>query len=209
MRRRRQNGQEHWERVFTSAAPTDVSWYQPEPTVSLQLIEACGLGAEDPVIDIGGGASTLVDTLLDRDYHHITVLDFAASALEAARHRLGERAREVEWIQHDITNFSPSRQWTLWHDRAVFHFLTDAGDRAAYRRVLHSALAPGGHVVIATFGPGGPHHCSGLKVVRYASDELARELGNDLELRESHLEQHATPTGHYQEFLYVRLQRVQ
>jgi len=194
--------------VFSSKAPTDVSWYQPQLTVSLKLIEACGLVPHDRIIDVGGGASTLADALLDRGFHHVAVLDFAESALDVARQRLGERARNVEWIQGDITTFSPSRQWNLWHDRAVFHFLTDASDRAAYRRVLHSALAPGGHVVMATFGPGGPQRCSGLRVMRYASDELAHEFSGDFELRESCLEQHTTPTGHYQEFLYVRMQRV-
>ena len=208
MRRRRSNRQEHWQRVFSSTAPTDVSWYQPELTVSLRLIEACALVPQDHIIDVGGGASTLADTLLDRGFHHLAVLDVAVSALDVARQRLGERARYVQWIQGDITTFSPSQHWNLWHDRAVFHFLTDPNDRAAYRRVLHSALAPDGHVVMATFGPGGPQRCSGLRVMRYASDELAREFASDFALRESRLEQHTTPTGHYQEFLYVRMQRV-
>jgi trans-aconitate methyltransferase len=206
MKTRRMDRQSHWDRAFASQSPTDVSWYQPQLKTSLELIAACDVPVDRPVIDVGGGASTLVDSLLKRGFSRISVLDIAKTALDRSRQRLGSREPDVEWLHADITSFTPSRQWSLWHDRAVFHFLTDASDRQAYCRALHSGLAPGGHVVMATFGPGGPKRCSGLRVMRYASDELIHELGSDFALRESRLEQHTTPRGSHQEFLYVRLQ---
>ncbi len=198
----------HWEHVFSSQASADLSWYQPQLRTSLELIAACEVAPDSPIIDVGGGSSTLVDSLLELGFGRISVLDIAKAALDQSRERLGLRERDVEWLHTDITSFTSEQQWTLWHDRAVFHFLTDADDRAAYRQALSSSLAPGGHVVMATFGPGGPRRCSGLRVVRYTSDELAQELGSNLELTESRLEQHTTPTGRYQELLYVRLRRI-
>ena len=168
----------HWEHVFSSQASADLSWYQPQLRTSLELIAACEVAPDSPIIDVGGGSSTLVDSLLELGFGRISVLDIAKAALDQSRERLGLRERDVEWLHTDITSFTSEQQWTLWHDRAVFHFLTDADDRAAYRQALSSSLAPGGHVVMATFGPGGPRRCSGLRVVRYTSDELAQELGN-------------------------------
>lgn len=204
----RSTTREHWERVFSTTASNDVSWFQPRLMLSLDMIAACGLSPDDPIIDVGGGASSLAGSLLDAGYRDITVLDIAGSALDAARQRLGEQAQRIDWQQRDITTFTPTRQWLLWHDRAVFHFLTDASERAAYRQALHSGLKANGHVVMATFGPRGPKRCSGLRVVRYSPDELARELGPSFALRASRLEQHSTPSGKTQEFIYAHLQRV-
>lgn len=199
---------EHWERVFSTTASNEVSWFQPQLTQSLEMIAACGLSPDDPIIDVGGGASSLAGSLLDAGYRDITVLDIAGSALDAARQGLGERAQRIDWQHHDITKFTPTRQWVLWHDRAVFHFLTDASERAAYRQALRLGLGAQGHVVLATFGPSGPKRCSGLRVVRYSPDELARELGPNFALSGSRIEQHSTPSGKTQEFVYAHLQRV-
>ncbi|MDH3588170.1 MAG: nodulation S family protein [Gammaproteobacteria bacterium] len=197
----------HWNRVYTGKDPTSVSWYQPVPAHSLALIEATGLERDAPIIDIGGGASLLVDHLLDAGYTDLTVLDIAASALEQTRARLGERAGQVNWIESDVLDFVPARQYSLWHDRAALHFLTDSADRARYRTALEKALLPDGHVVISTFGPDGPLRCSGLEVERYSVDKLGALLGPGFELRSHTLATHETPMGTKQQFLYGRWQR--
>lgn len=197
----------HWEHVFTSKAPTDVSWYQPRPAVSLDFIAASGVGPNARILDVGGGASTLVDSLLERGFSDVTVLDIAEAGLDRAKARLGPLARRARWLLADITTFEPTDRWDLWHDRAAFHFLVDASARAGYRRALRAGLAPGGHFVIATFGPHGPTKCSGLDVCRYGPDALAAELGVEFALQESRVERHRTPAGAVQEFIYCRLRR--
>lgn len=194
---------EHWDRVYRRKAPTETSWYEPAPDRSLALIEATGVARRAPIVDVGGGASTLVDHLLDAGYSNVTVLDVAASALAHAQARLGERAETVTWIAADIRTFRPERRFALWHDRAALHFLTDPADRARYMKVLRGALAPGGHVVIATFGPGGPTRCSGLDVHRYGVDTLGALLGQEFAVRAHAIEVHTTPAGLQQEFLYA------
>lgn len=196
-------GQQHWERVYGSKQSTEVSWYQPRPEQSLQLIRDADLPANTPIIDVGGGASTLVDHLLDAGYRDVTVLDIAAGAFEHSRRRLGSRADDVEWIVADVTGFDAQRSYGLWHDRAVLHFLTEAAARHRYVEVLDSALSRGAHLVLSTFGPEGPRKCSGLDVRCYDIETLTELLGDRFELRSSELETHTTPGGSTQQFLYT------
>ncbi len=192
----------HWQHVWQSREAEKVSWYEPVPAVSLELIEVAELSADTPLVDVGGGASTLVDHLLERGYHAITVLDIAASAFDAARRRLGERAAAVEWAVADVTRWDPPRRFGLWHDRAVFHFLVEEGERAAYRATLERALAPGGWAVIATFASDAPPKCSGLPVMRHDPEALARAFAPLLEPVAWRRHVHVTPSGVVQPFTY-------
>ena len=194
----------HWDQVWRSRGPEQVSWYQPEPRVSLELIAAAGIARDAGIIDIGGGASVLVDRLLDLGYTNLAVLDIAGAAMQASRSRLGARAAAVAWHEADVTGFEPPRRYALWHDRAVFHFLTQAGDRRRYVATLRKALQPGGTVVIATFAPDGPPKCSGLDVMRHDERSLGAELGEDFLLREVRRETHRTPSEAEQRFIYCR-----
>ena len=203
---RQSERQDHWQRAYGDKATDQVSWYQTHPAVSLALIDAAGLPREAPLIDIGGGASTLVDHLLAAGYRDLTVLDVAGAALAAARKRLDDPDR-VHWIAADITRWTPPRRYALWHDRAVFHFLTDESDRRAYVHALDVALADDGQVVIATFAPDGPERCSGLPVVRYDEAEMGAALGPGWRLIESRGESHLTPADRRQAFLYFRFAR--
>jgi 2-polyprenyl-3-methyl-5-hydroxy-6-metoxy-1,4-benzoquinol methylase len=199
----------HWEAVYGSRAPTELSWYQPLPTRSLELLEQLGIRASSAIIDVGGGASTLVDALLDRGFDKLTVLDISHSALEHARTRLGARAASVEWMEADVTcaDLGANALYDVWHDRAVFHFLTDPEDRRRYVAAASHALRPGGVALIATFSPQGPARCSGLDVVRYDSASLARELGSQFSLERSVDDLHHTPSGAEQAFTYTVLRR--
>ena len=192
----------HWEHVYTSKDSVDVSWYQTIPARSLDLIRSTGVSKQAPILDVGGGASTLVDNLLDAGYQDISIMDIASSAIEQARARLGARANQATWIVSDVTEFEPSRPYAVWHDRAVFHFLTEAADRERYLDVLRKALQPRGHFLLATFGEDGPERCSGLQVQRYSVEMLKVLLEPDFRLRAFELEEHCTPTGAPQEFLY-------
>jgi len=192
----------HWEHVYTTKDSVDVSWYQPVPARSLDLIRSTGVSKQAPILDVGGGASTLVDNLLDAGYQDISIMDIASSAIEQARARLGARANQATWIVSDVTEFEPSRPYAVWHDRAVFHFLTEAADRERYLDVLRKALQPRGHFLLATFGEDGPERCSGLQVQRYSVEMLKVLLEPDFRLRAFELEEHCTPTGAPQEFLY-------
>jgi SAM-dependent methyltransferase len=194
----------HWEHVYATKAPNEVSWYQTHPLASLELIAETGAGKDQRIIDVGGGASTLVDHLLEAGYRQLSVLDISGHALEQARARLGERAEAVEWVEADVTRFAPTHRFTVWHDRAVFHFLTDAEDRRRYVSRMTGALEPNGHVIIATFGLNGPAKCSGLDVVRYDPPALARELGDEFELVETRDEVHTTPADKPQHFTFCR-----
>ncbi len=199
--------QSHWNRVYTDKGDTAVSWHQPDPALSLQLAEHAGLGPDTRVVDIGGGAARFADALLDRGVGAIRVLDLSQVALNTARARLGARAAQVTWQVQDVTAWHPDAQVDLWHDRAVFHFLTTAAARADYIAALTRALAPGGHAIIATFAPDGPETCSGLPVVRYSSQGLADTLGPALQLRDAMHEDHHTPGGVVQRFQYSLLTR--
>ena len=199
--------QRHWEQVYREKAADAVSWFQAEPRISLELIRSC-TAPGDAVIDVGGGASRLVDHLLAEGYTDLTVLDIAAAALQQARTRLGDPASRVQWLTQDVTRWHPGRQYALWHDRAVFHFLTEPRDRAAYLANLWAALGAGGHAVMASFALDGPERCSGLPVQRYSPESLLAELGAGFQLRRSHSEEHLTPMGRVQRFQYSLLQRV-
>jgi ubiquinone/menaquinone biosynthesis C-methylase UbiE len=193
----------HWEEVYETKNSTEVSWFQVHPELSLQFIERTGVGKSGQIIDVGGGASTLVDDLLDRNYRNITVLDISAAALQVAQERLGSWANAVTWLEADITQVQmPYKFYDVWHDRAVFHFLTRAADRQKYvETVMHSVKADG-HVIVATFGVDGPSRCSGLEVVRYNPDSLHDEFGDNFDLVNSTSESHETPFGTEQKFIY-------
>jgi len=192
--------QEHWSRVYEEKTPDAVSWYQAEAEHTLRALDRFGANSSLTLIDVGGGASNLVDALLDRGWRDITVLDIAASALEAAKIRLGGRSDRVHWEVADITEWRPARKYNVWHDRAVFHFLTQPEQRQAYREALSAGLADGGLLIIATFALDGPEKCSGLPVQRYSPETLANELGNRFELIEAWPEEHVTPWGSAQSF---------
>ena len=195
------NRKDHWEHVYSGKKPTEVSWYQQHPQHSLELIKATGVDVSARIIDIGGGASTLVDCMLDAGYQNLTVLDIAHGAIEQAKSRLGARADKVAWLEHDITKFSADEPYDIWHDRAVFHFLTDKLDRSSYVHAMSRALKPGAHAIIATFDLNGPEQCSGLDVVRYSPDTMSAVLGDSFQLVETSVEQHVTPRGNLQSFV--------
>jgi ubiquinone/menaquinone biosynthesis C-methylase UbiE len=197
------NLEKHWERIHQTKEPTQVSWYQPEARLSLELIRRVASDLDSPVIDVGGGASTLVDGLLDCGYGNVTVLDLAPAALVRAQERLGERATRVRWIVADALDVPLATASTaVWHDRAVFHFLTDARDRVRYVAQVQRVVRPGGHVIVASFGPEGPSRCSGLEVVRYSPEGLHAEFGQAFHLLDSKREDHSTPGGSLQPFVY-------
>lgn len=193
---------QHWEEVYREKAEDTVSWFQVHPDLSLELIRATGVGHRDAIIDVGGGASRLVDHLLAEGRTDLTVLDIAEAALERAGARLGPSALKVQWLVADVTRWQPQRLYRLWHDRAVFHFLTEPAERAAYARNLRTALVPGGSAIIASFAPDGPERCSGLPVQRYSPESLAVELGPAFRLKHSLSDSHLTPAGRVQRFQY-------
>ena len=198
----------HWETVYHTKASNAVSWYSPHLDTSLQFIEATGLGHDAQIIDVGGGSSTLVDDLLARGYHNLTVVDLAVSALAVTRQRLGAKGASVNWLAGDITELAlPSQHYDLWHDRAVFHFLATEEQRRAYIKHVCCAIKDGGYVVIATFGPHGPTECSGLPVARYSSAELYGLFGQPFVLVDQTTNVHATPWGTAQEFVYCCCQK--
>lgn len=198
----------HWENVYTNRAIDAVSWYQEHAERSVDLIRKLGIGKDEAIIDVGGGASVLVDDLLDADHSDLTVLDLSGAALTAARARLGQRAASVHWLEGDVTQVDlPKARFALWHDRAVFHFLTAPEQREGYvRQVLH-AVKPGGHVIVATFADDGPTECSGLPVMRYDAEHLHDEFGAPFELLGHEREEHVTPAGRVQSFLYCFCRR--
>lgn len=195
-----------WEQVYRNKNADEVSWFQEIPSASLRIIDALRLGQTQKIIDVGGGASTLVDHLLVRGFLDISVLDISSSALDVARKRLGQLAHAVRWIESDITVFAPEQKYTLWHDRAVLHFLTTPHERACYLSTLHKSLAPGAQVVIATFALDGPKRCSGINVVQYDEHSLSKLLGNSFILAQAEEEVHFTPKSAEQKFLYCRFQ---
>ena len=193
----------HWEHIYRDKLPTQVSWYQPHALRSLDLIRRVNPPPDGVIIDVGGGASTLIDDLLDVGYHDLTVLDLSAAALAVARTRLGTRASTVRWVEADILNASlPETGYSVWHDRAAFHFLTAPTDRARYVAQVRQAVRPGGFVLVATFADDGPTRCSGLEVKRYSREALHAEFGAPFRLMASEREEHITPGGALQVFTY-------
>jgi trans-aconitate methyltransferase len=199
--------QHHWEKVYTTKGESEVSWFQETPALSLELIALVGAMRESAIIDIGGGASRLVDHLVSRGFQDLTVLDLSAAALASARSRIGSKAAQVRWITADVTLWQPQRSYDVWHDRAAFHFLTEPNDQAAYVARLRRALRVGGHAIIATFAPEGPERCSGLMVSRYDADALAATLGAGFELIDTRRHDHTTPWGSVQKFQFSTFRR--
>lgn len=193
----------HWESVYKSKAMDEVSWYRPHLDVSLGLIEGATPDRGGAIIDVGGGEATLVDDLVDGGYRDVTVLDISQAAIDVAKARLGPPGARVHWLVGDITRISlPSARYDLWHDRAVFHFLITPEQRESYVRQVARSVKPGGHVIVATFGPEGPEKCSGLNVVRYDAARLHGEFGSKFRLIQSFTEVHETPWGAPQQFMY-------
>lgn len=200
---------QHWEEVYTTKSTDSVSWFQPHADLSMNLIRATGMGKDAGIIDVGGGASTLVDDLLANGYSDLTVLDLSAHAMEAARQRLGKDESMVRWIEADITEVDlPTRRYDIWHDRAVFHFLTTPEQREAYVQTVFRSVKPGGHVIVATFAEDGPLECSGLPVMRYRPEELHDQFGEAFTLLNHTKEAHHTPAGKVQQFVYCYCRRV-
>jgi SAM-dependent methyltransferase len=202
------NRQAHWQNVYKEKGEYQVSWFQDRPALSLELLEAIGAQANSVIIDIGGGASRLVDALLDRGYRDVAVLDLSESAVSIAKTRLGDAAAAVKWIVADVTQWEPQRQYDLWHDRAAFHFLTEVSDRVAYIDRLGKALRPGGHAIIGTFALDGPERCSGLPVVRYDAARLSAALARCFALVETRRDDHKTPWGAIQHFQFSVFKRL-
>lgn len=196
------NRKDHWEAVYAIKDENEVSWFQDDPAPSLELIEQARPAPDSAIIDIGGGASRLVDALLERGQRRVTVLDISAAALDLAALRLGRRASRAQWIVADVTEWEPFRRFDIWHDRAAFHFLVEAKDRGAYIARLKQALRPGGHAIIATFAAEGPEKCSGLPVNRYDPAGLAKELGEEFALLSSREHDYRTPSNSSQRFQF-------
>jgi SAM-dependent methyltransferase len=194
---------EHWDQVYERRAPDQVSWYRPHLERSLALVEQAKLPPDAAILDVGGGASTLVDDLLDRGYSRVTVLDISPKAIECAKARLCPRAESVTWLEGDVTRLElPAAEFDFWHDRAVFHFLRDEEARRRYVAAARHALKPGGQIVVATFGPHGPERCSGLEVMRYDADQIHGQFGGAFRKLAGFTELHQTPSGAEQEFVY-------
>ena len=198
----------HWENVYKTKSDRDVSWFEESPAISLELIHATGVNTGASIIDVGGGASQLVDKLLDEGFEAVTVLDLSAKALATSKARLGARGDRVQWLAADVTTWQPSQTYDVWHDRAAFHFLTEQTDRAAYAERVLRAVRPGGHVIIGTFALDGPERCSGLPVTRHDSHSIGQLLGPSFELAEARNHAHHTPSGAIQRFQFSRFRRV-
>lgn len=199
----------HWDSVYTTKSPSDRSWTEVVPEESLHFIERAAVDVDEAIIDIGGGASLLVDSLVESGYRDVTVLDIAETALTETRERMAEKqsSSDVSFVRADITQWKPKKTYALWHDRAVFHFLTDKNDQATYVALASASVKPGGHVLLATFAPHGPESCSGLPVQRWSVDELAKLFSNSFTLVESTTATHVTPWGGEQPFTWVLLRR--
>lgn len=194
--------QTHWQGVYQTKRENQVSWFQESPDVSLDLIRATGAKPGTAIVDVDGGASRLVDTLIQEGFRSVSVLDLSENALATSRARLGESARRVDWIVADVTAWQPHRVYDVWHDRAAFHFLTDPDDQVAYAGCVRRAVSPGGYVIIGTFAPNGPERCSGLPVVRHDAISIGEALGRYFALEESRQHEHATPWGTIQRFQF-------
>jgi ubiquinone/menaquinone biosynthesis C-methylase UbiE len=200
----KRNRKDHWERVYQKLSPGEVGWYQAYPKWSLKLIGNASIGTDLSIIDVGGGTSGLSEHLLDRGYRNLTVLDISGNSIDRAKSRLGEKSHEIKWVEADITSHEFKAQYDIWHDRAVFHFLTNTEDRRKYIAALNQALKPNGQLIMATFSLDAPPKCSGLPVVRYSPETLQKELGHNFNPVETALEKHVTPSGVLQDFIFCR-----
>ncbi len=197
---------DHWENVYTTKADDSVSWFEQSPAISLELIAATGIKSAS-VIDIGGGASRLVDTLVAKGLNQVAVLDLSTHALNIAKSRMGNDAGVVEWFVADVTTWHPTHSYDVWHDRAAFHFLTEPAQQQAYRITLRAALNVGGIAIIGTFAPDGPERCSGLPVVRHNAASIANVLGGGFDLVSEYCHDHMTPSGSVQKFQFSTFRR--
>jgi hypothetical protein len=193
---------DHWEHVYATKGATELSWFQAVPSKSMAIIRSTEVPAQAPIIDVGAGVSSLVDVLRNSDYSNITALDISNAAIAESRARLGDAASSVKWIAADVLEWAPMGRYYLWHDRAVFHFLVNEVSAKTYLNTMRTALVAGGYFVLATFGPEGPDRCSGLEVKRYSIEKLTELLEDDFELQSFELDDHTTPTGNVQQFLY-------
>jgi 2-polyprenyl-3-methyl-5-hydroxy-6-metoxy-1,4-benzoquinol methylase len=200
----KRNDKDHWERVYQKISPTAVGWYQAHPGASLKLINNAGAGTDSSIIDVGGGTSKLSGLLLNQGYKKLAVLDISGTSIEKAKSQLGEKSSNITWIEADVTKHNFVEQYDVWHDRAAFHFLTEAEDRKGYINSLNQALKLNGHLIIATFGLNAPPKCSGLPVVRYTPETLHNELGDNFNLAEAFANDHVTPSGVKQNFIFCR-----
>jgi SAM-dependent methyltransferase len=198
----------HWDRIYERRSPREVSWYERTPTISIRRVREAVLGGARSLLDVGGGASTLVDEALELGLHRIAVLDISEGALQASRERLGTRADQVEWLVGDVTAIDNVGMFDIWHDRAVLHFFTDAFEQERYVSLCERTVAPGGIAIVATFAPDGPEMCSGLPVQRYDAIGLAQRCGPRFELLDSERHVHLTPRGVQQRFMYTSFRRV-
>jgi len=203
------NQKDHWEQVYSTKLTQKLGWYAPHLQTSLSWIKGLKLAHDAPIIDVGGGASTLVDDLLEAEYRSVTVLDISEKVVSTVRARLGKRAELATWLEGDITSVDlPKHYFELWHDRAVFHFLTEQKQQRKYRENLLKALKPGGHLIVGTFTPEAPAKCSGLPVQRYSQEQLEYTLGGEFVLKRHHKELHITPGGVEQMYLYCQFDRI-
>ncbi len=200
----KRNRKDHWERIYQKNAPTEVGWYQAYPETSLKLINNAGVSHDSRIIDVGGGTSKLAECLLHQGYKELTVLDISSHSIKKAKSQLGEKSGSINWVEGDVTSHGFKEHYDVWHDRAVFHFLTKIEDRQGYVDSLDHALKLNGHLIIATFSLEAPPKCSGLSVVRYSPETLQNELGENFNLVETLVEDHVTPSGVKQNFIYCR-----
>jgi len=198
----------HWEDVYRKKKVDEVSWYQARPGLSLRMIAAANLARDAAIIDVGGGASLLIDNLITQGYTNLSVLDISGESLKCAKERIGSSGQNVQWIESNITDFNPQQKFQFWHDRAVFHFLTNPDERARYLEVMNRSLASGAHAMIATFAPDGPEKCSGLPVQRYSHESLQQILGPACKMVLQEQETHLTPAGGQQKFIYALFRKV-
>ena len=198
----------HWSKVYYENSPLSVSWYQNQPKLSLELILSTKVASHEAIIDVGGGASILVDHLIKEYFTNLAVLDISEKALSITKKRLGNSAKNIDWFESDITKFDSPKKFTLWHDRALFHFLTDSIDRKNYVKVLNNALKPEGHLIIATFAMGGPEKCSGLEIIQYNSEKMIAELGDNFKLIKERAEEHITPAKKTQNFIFFHFIKI-
>lgn len=199
--------QQHWDKVYTEKPPTEVSWYEPMPEVSLGLIRSCGVSKDAAIIDVGGGDSFLAEFLVSLGYSDVTVVDISSKAIERAKERMCEKAEEVKWIVADAANFEPERKYDLWHDRAAFHFLTEEGQKKGYLKALHKALKPGGYVIMGTFSDKGPDKCSGLQVQKYSVGDMCKLFEEEFNMLSGKNVDHQTPSGSTQNFTFCSFQK--
>ena len=202
------NKKEHWDSIYSTKKINEVSWYQKVPETSLQLIRNASISKKSKIIDIGGGDSLLVDNLIEEGYSDLSVLDISSKAIEKTQNRLGDKASDINFIASDITKFDSNTEFDIWHDRAVFHFLTEKTQIDKYKSLVRNVITPGGHLIIGTFSENGPNKCSGIAITKYSIQELSDLFSDSFTVENSFQESHSTPFNTKQEFSFVHLKRI-